>query len=143
MDKIEVEEILKSVLSVEFDEPVFPTKEEWDHLEKYFGCKFCDEFKYFIDFMSVYGFPGDIYNVQENSANGNDTIILVYEYESKYDEWDKDMIPFYGIGNGDYFCINKKSMEIFYYYEDAYEYEKMNDNFSDWITALPAFLNGE
>lgn len=60
MDKIEVEEILKSVLSVEFDEPVFPTKEEWDHLEKYFGCKFCDEFKYFIDFMSVYGFPGDI-----------------------------------------------------------------------------------
>lgn len=85
----------------------------------------------------------EIYNVQENSANGNDTIILVYEYESKYDEWDKDMIPFYGIGNGDYFCINKKSMEIFYYYEDAYEYEKMNDNFSDWITALPAFLNGE
>ncbi|MBR1663906.1 MAG: SMI1/KNR4 family protein [Ruminococcus sp.] len=142
MTRSNVENILKKCLKVEYDKPVYPTKEEWERFEEYFECEFGSEFKWFIDFMSKYSFPGDIYNVQDKSANGNDTIIVVYEHESKYDDWDKDMIPFLGIGNGDYFCINKKTKEIFYYYAEVPEYEKTNSSFSEWIEGLPAFLEG-
>lgn len=34
--------------------------------------------------------------------------------------WNEDMIPFYGIGNGDYFCINKLDLKVYYYYNDKY-----------------------
>lgn len=51
--------------------------------------------------MSKYEFPGDIYNVK-NDHNGNDMILDVYQYECQYSEWDENMVPFYGIGNGDY-----------------------------------------
>ena len=90
MTRDSIENILNSTLKIQTDKPIYPTKEEWDRFENYFGCEFSTEFKWFIDFMSKYSFPGEIYNVKDKSINGNDTIIFVYEYESKYDDWDKD-----------------------------------------------------
>ena len=142
MTRDSIENILNSTLKIQTDKPIYPTKEEWDRFENYFGCEFSTEFKWFIDFMSKYSFPGEIYNVKDKSINGNDTIIFVYEYESKYDDWDKEMIPFCGIGNGDYVCINKTNMEIYYFYSEVPEYEKLNNSFSEWIMELPTFLEG-
>lgn len=101
---------------------------------------FPETFKTFIDFMSVFSFPGEIYNVLEGNNNGNDSIWQVYEYECQYPEWDKSMIPFYGIGNGDYFCICKNDTKIYYYYQDELKYECYSENMDDWIKELPDFL---
>ncbi len=89
-----------------------PTPKDWDKLEKQIKFVFPETFKAFIELMSEYSFPGDIYNVLEDNNNGNDTILDIYKYESEYSEWDKNMIPFYGIGNGDYFCICKTDCKI-------------------------------
>ena len=61
-------------------------------------------------------------------------------HECQYPEWDKSMIPFYGIGNGDYFCICKNDAKIYYYYQDELKYECYSENMDDWIRDLPDFL---
>lgn len=140
MEYNEIETILKSCLvkeDVEFDKP---TEHEWDELANITNCNFSKEFKIFIELMSVWMFPGDIYNVATQNNNGNDTIITVYNHELKYGDWKKDMVPFYGIGNGDYFCISASDSKVYYYYGDEERFEEYCDNFEMWINQLPEFL---
>lgn len=50
------------------------------------------------------------------------------------------MIPFYGIGNGDYFCICKTDCKIYYFYHDKLMFENYLENMEKWIAELPDFL---
>lgn len=140
MEYNEIETILKKYLAkedVEFDKP---TEQEWDELANITNCNFCKEFKAFIELMSIWMFPGDIYNVATQNNNGNDTILIVYNHELKYGNWNKDMVPFYGIGNGDYFCISALDPKVYYYYADMDRFEEYCDNFEIWINRLPELL---
>ena len=140
MNAKEIEGILQSCLVEEMEIYEYPTDEEWKRLEESLDCKFCNEFKTFINLMSKYMFPGDIFNVKNENNNGNDTIIDVYKYECRYPEWDANMIPFYGIGNGDCFCLRKNDMKVYYFYEDRLEFGFYMETFAEWILDLPDFL---
>ena len=140
MTRIEIEEVLKKCLCCEDEEFDFPTSDEWLQLEQSLNCTFCSEFKCFIDLMSKYSFPGEIFNIKEIDNNGNDTIAIVYQHELKYGNWKKEMVPFYGIGNGDYFCISALDSKVYYYYGDMESYEEYCDNFEMWINRLPEIL---
>lgn len=140
MKKNEIETILNTCLEKEEYEYLVPSNDDWKDLENKIGIIFPETFKFFIDLMSIYSFPGDIYNVIEGNNNGNDTILQVYLSECQFPEWDENMIPFYGIGNGDYFCICKVDMKIYYYYQDMLKYEQYSENMEDWIQELPDFL---
>ena len=140
MKKNEIEKILKTCMEKEEIAYAIPTPKDWDKLEKQIKFVFPETFKTFIEFMSEYSFPGDIYNVLEDNNNGNDTILDIYKYESEYSEWDKNMIPFYGIGNGDYFCICKTDCKIYYFYHDKLMFENYLENMEKWIAELPDFL---
>lgn len=139
MDFEKIERILQSCLQEETEQFAYPTAEDWESLEKKLNCRFCAEFISFINLMSKYKFPGDIYNVK-NDHNGNDMILDVYQYECQYPEWDENMVPFYEIGNGDYFCIHKENNKVYYFYADSLEFELYMDTFSEWILNLPDFL---
>lgn len=67
-------------------------------------------------------------------------LLDVYQYECQYPEWDRNMIPFYGIGNGDYFCIHRENNRVYYFYADRLEFEFYMDTFGEWISDLPDFL---
>lgn len=140
MEYTEIESILQSILEKEIEILDKPTEEEWKELSNKFKYIFSNEFKYFIELMSLWSFPGDIYNVSKGNNNGNDTIEDVYSYECKCNNWSKDMIPFYGIGNGDYFCISSLDSKVYYYYHDKGITEEYCGNFNDWIKGLPNFL---
>jgi hypothetical protein len=143
MTKDEMEKILASILDKEDSLLDTPSQNDWDELSKKFSCKFSDDFKYFIELMSKYIFPGDIFNVSTGITNGNDSISLVYDCEVKAGGWDLDMIPFYGIGNGDYFCISAKespNSSVYYFYHDDIRLEKYSDSFEEWVKELPTFL---
>ena len=90
--------------------------------------------------MSCWSFPGDIYNVTNKNNNGNDTIEEVYLYELKNGGWDVNMVPFYGIGNGDYFCLNKIDEHVYYYFADKEKFEIYCNSFESWIKELKFFL---
>lgn len=136
----EIESILANILEKETDILDKPTAEEWKELSKKFKCSFCDEFKQFIELMSIWIFPGEIYNVSKINNNGNDTIEDVYDHEMKNGNWKVNMIPFYGIGNGDYFCISTLDAKVYYYYNDKEKFEEYCDSFKAWIEDLPNFL---
>lgn len=141
MDEVELR--LSKVLEKEDMQLDFPSNEDWNAIGSKFNCKFSDDFRFFIDLMSKYVFPGDIYNVATGKTNGNDSILFVYDYEMKGGNWNQDLIPFYGIGNGDYFCLNVKecpNSKVYYYYHEDSRIEKYNDSFDEWIKDLPNFL---
>lgn len=140
MSSDEIEKIL-SVFSEKYDENFdIPANEDWQNLSRQFNTEFDRNFKEFINLMSVWSFPGEIYNVSESNNNGSDTIKAVYDFEMTYSEWDKNMIPFYGIGNGDYFCISSNNQNVWYFYHDRQEFELYCDNFENWIRGLPEFM---
>lgn len=121
-----------------------PTVEDWDFLRAKFNTDFSPEFVAFIDLMAIYAFPGEILNVARGGCtNGNDQITTVYEAENTSDRWNRDMIPFYAIGNGDYFCLSACSGQhspIFYHYHENGRDEKFADSFEMWLKNLRSLL---
>ena len=144
MTQDELKRILDQVLTTEQSKIDPPTKSDWDRLEARFRCHFGHDFKNFIALMSKYSFPGDIFKVSSGKTNGNDSIELVYDSEVENGCWQEGMIPFYGIGNGDYFCLSMDecpSSPVYYYYADRQVFEPYSISFEEWIRQLPAFLN--
>lgn len=139
----EVESIIAKVLGREETKLDFPSDKDWNEISHKFNCKFSNEFKFFINLISKYSFPGESYNVSTGKTNGNDSIIFVYDYEMKAGRWNSNMIPFYGVGNGDYFCLNKKecpNSKVYYYFHEDLKFEINYDSFEDWIKNLPTLL---
>jgi hypothetical protein len=143
MSPQEMEEILQSLLARETSTLDSPSSTDWQQLESKFGCKFGEDFKTFIGLMSRYSFPGDILNVSSGKTNGNDSIELTYDLERQGSAWNPAMIPFYAIGNGDYFCINKDecpSSQVYYFYAERPAFERYSNSFGEWVAHLPQFL---
>lgn len=143
MSKKEIKELIKNILKENVLPYDPPSSEDWSILEEKFSCTFCEEFKTFIELMAYYSFPGEILNVSNGRTDGNDTISSTYDFEMNEGDWNPAMIPFYSIGNGDYFCLEKLTLPnspVYYYYHDMCKFEMHNDSFSVWISELPAFL---
>ncbi|MFJ8100520.1 MULTISPECIES: SMI1/KNR4 family protein [unclassified Lysinibacillus] len=140
----EVEAVLSQVLDREWDDLDPPSLNDWEKTERKLNCRFGDEFKYFFILISKYVLPG-ILNVSTGKNNGNDLITFVYDYEINNGNWNANMIPFFEIGNGDYFCINAKygpASPVYYYSSEDFNVEEYNTSFEEWINNLPQFLNG-
>jgi hypothetical protein len=102
---------------------------------------------YFLDLMGEFRFPGEIYNVTNTAARfADDTIEIVYSLEKSESNWPEDLIPFYGIGNGDYFALSRtegpRTAVYFRRHEDGFV-EKVSASFSSWLSELPNILAGQ
>ena len=143
MNKHAITAILDQALERESRTVDVPEPEDWGRLERKFATQFPDAFRSFIELMSIFHFPGDILNVRESGkTNGNDTIALTYDLEMK-DQWNADLIPFYSIGNGDYFCLSAKegrASAVYYWSHENHSVSKENESFENWLKALPGFL---
>lgn len=138
-----MEALLGSLMPIETRQLDPPTALDWENLEAFFGCQFNDDFKNFIALMAKYQFPGEIYDVSAGRDGGNGSIIVAYELEMQESVWNLDMIPFYGIGNGDYFCLHRgecPNSAVYYYYHDCLKFECYSDSFEQWVLGLPEFL---
>ena len=57
----------------------------------------------------------------------------------------RDLVPFYAIGNGDYFCFSAARADqspVLYLDHETQTATEENASFADWVQALPEFLNG-
>lgn len=136
--------LLSDILEKETLELDKPSLNDWEKIERKFDCQFPIEFKYFLELMCSFSFPGDILNVSLGKTNGNDTIEFTYDYEMKEGGWQKELIPFYNIGNGDYFCLLSSECPktgVYYYSHEDGSIEKEADTFEQWIRQLPDFLS--
>ena len=147
MTKTELKELLSGILDAETVKLDSPSEDDWQALEARFKTTFPAEFKIFIELMSEFSFPGDIYNVTDFArGNGNDSIWVVYENEILHSNWPESLVPFYGIGNGDYFALNAregKDSAVYYRCHESGRIEKYCFSFEDWLNKLPAFLKGK
>lgn len=144
MNKSEIKAILSGCLEAEDVALDPPSKAGWEILERKFSTSFPIGFVYFMELMAEYSFPGDILNVRcEGRTNGNDTIAAVYDAEMAYGSFPSYLVPFYSVGNGDYFALNAKERElsaVYYYYHEDGRVEQVCSNIDEWIMQLPAFL---
>ena len=144
MTKDEIANLLDGILDKEFRNLDIPSASDWENIEKKFGCRFSSEFKFYIELMVEYSFPGDILNVSNGKTNGNDTIEFTYDYEMKQGGWKEELIPFYSIGNGDYFCLLSNECPnsgVYYFSHEENNIDKEADNFEEWIKKLLTFLD--
>lgn len=145
MTKEEMRKLLSSILAQESKQLDIPTESDWIRLSKECSSIFPDDFIFFIELMAEFKFPGDILNVtSEGKTNGNDTIALIYEKEFGCSNVaSQGLIPFYSLGNGDYFCLSsrfgKHSPVYFFDHSDQSIFED-KPSFKDWVQALPVFL---
>lgn len=144
MTKDEIASLLDDILDKELRDLDIPIASDWERVEKKFKCQFPVEFRFFIELMAEYSFPGDILNISTGKTNGNDTIEFTYDYEMKQGGWKEDLIPFYGVGNGDYFCLlanTYSDMGVYYYSHEENNSEKEANDFEEWLNQLPDFLS--
>ncbi|HWE95792.1 MAG TPA: SMI1/KNR4 family protein [Tepidisphaeraceae bacterium] len=143
MTETEMDQVLASALtkaSTPFDAPSF---QDWQRLVVKFRCKFDEDFKIFMTLMSKYRCPGDLLNVSSGRTDGNDSIELAFDLEAESPNWDQNMIPFYAIGNGDYFCLSREECplsKVYYCYAERNTFEPYSGSFADWVKDLPRFL---
>jgi hypothetical protein len=145
MSRDEIDRVLGSLFqkrSVPYDAP---TERDWNDLKRKFGTSFSDEFCRFIELACQYRFRGEILNVaRHGNVSSNDTIQITYDFEMQHGRWKKDMIPFYSIGNGDYFCHSAtagKGSPVFYVYHEDGSVESYSGSVENWIKALPRFFS--
>ncbi|EEF59771.1 SMI1/KNR4 family protein [Pedosphaera parvula] len=131
MTREEIENVLASLFkkrTVPFDSA---TPQDWNKLNEKFGTHFSNEFILFMELVNKYQFRGEILNITRGGySSSNDTIAFSYDFEMKNGDWQKDMIPFYNIGNGDYFCLSASAGEdspVFYFYHDDGRFERYSD----------------
>ncbi len=142
----EIDSILSAVLSPRSIPLAPPSPGDWGYLEEKMTCRFSDDFKTFYEALSRYRFPGDILAVSAIDRGDVDTIDFVHSMEMDLGNWDVDMVPFYSIGNGDYFCISRKTSPdsaVYYRYHDKNTFELASPNIESWISSIPSFLAGE
>lgn len=119
-----------------------PSKEDWNRFKEKFGTDFGDTFVNFIELMSIYKFPFEIFNVSSGHINFCGSIFKVYDSEVSMGNWNVNMVPFCDIANGDCYCLNKEegSLSGVYYFNHANEeYEKKYEHFDDWVKDLKTF----
>ncbi|MEM7244568.1 MAG: SMI1/KNR4 family protein [Acidobacteriota bacterium] len=144
MTKEEVHSLLATVLDPEASPLDPPEERHWHQLRESLGMDFPAEYVFFIESMAELSFPGDILNVRtDGRTNGNDGVLLTYEHERAWGRWPVEMIPFYGIGNGDYFAFKRDegaSSAVYYVSHDGDRPERDAASFEDWLRGLPEFL---
>lgn len=144
MTKNEIRLILRSIPDIRSADFKPPTEADWASLEATFNAQFPSDFKTFIELMAEFSFPGDIYNVTSaGQTNGNDSIATVYANEKAVSGWPARLVPFYGIGNGDYFALGADDGAVYYRYHEDQRVERYSASFDEWLRRLPSFMNGE
>ncbi|HBA73086.1 MAG: SMI1 / KNR4 family protein [Geobacteraceae bacterium GWC2_55_20] len=144
MEKEEIRNILSKIMPREPVAGVSPTDQDWKVLQDFFKTELPHEFISFVELMSEYAFPGDILKVQEADVDGSDTILSTYQHERKEGLWPPQLIPFYSVGNGDYFCLSAvegNQSAVYYIYHEDMNVERYSNNFEEWIKDLPDFLS--
>lgn len=146
MDKNEIRRILSQNLETEFEKIDQASAADWEKLERLVQTRFPESYRWFVELMTEYSFPGDMLNIQESGrTNGNDPISIVYESEFLAGEcpW---LVPFYSIGNGDYFCFDSREKEnsaVYYWCHEDKNVSCENPSFEGWMRSLPKFSKGE
>ena len=148
MTKEKIVDVLNTIL-VKRQHPLdAPTEQDWEALRSKFQCMFSQDFVLFMDVLGSYEFPGEIYDVVRNGkVSGNGTIASIYDLEMSYDTkplWNADLIPFYGVGNGDCFClsaIREEDSPVFYVYHEDGHAEEEYPTFEAFLKGLPELLS--
>ena len=140
----EIRNLLEDLLPRETMACSAPTSAEWEKASQTLNTVFPKAFQIFVDLMAEFAFPGDIYNIgQQGTNNGNDTMELVYGMEVEGGQWPQNLLPFYGIGNGDYFALERSEdgkSAVYYWNHETAQAERTHENFEEWLRELPAFL---
>ncbi len=121
-----------------------PTERDWDTFREKFGTAFGPTFRSFIELMSKYEFPGEIFNVASGNVSLSSSIYKVYDYEITQEFWNNDMVPFYSLGTGDYFCLSMNqgcNSKVYFFRHSDNTFEVKHESFSEWVDELGTWFS--
>lgn len=122
-----------------------PTNEDWEELEKKTKFIFPDDFKDFFKQVRKYYFEGELPSFSGRVSDGIDWFDLIdRERNQSENPIPVQLIPFCGVGNGDYHCFHitdagSRTFNIVYWYAEEYWEQQLNnlhiltDDFTSWL----------
>ncbi len=130
-------ELIISKLFKRRTEPIdVASEEDWASLEKLLRCEFSNDYRSMVHLIGQYWFEGDF--LIPRRRLDIDGIFETYEAEIETGRnWDLDLIPIMGIGNGDYVCFRASECPespIYYVYHEDDSIERLHSNIVDFIS---------
>ena len=143
MTRNKIDALLRSLFTLKSDTNTPPTQSNWNELVSFFGASFPDEFISFMELAGNHYIEGGLLRIADDgNIRGKDTIISSVEAEKSLGSWPDDLIPFYSVGNGDYYCISKeRDTPVLYLYHEDHSVEVLHDSFELFLeNELPDFV---
>ena len=132
------------------DGPPPPEPDDWAAMEARFGCTFEDSFKHFMTSIVDYNCPTVLAVRRDGLPDGwhgwdGWRMDHAFDRETELGDWNPAMIPFFSLGNGDYYCLKDggggRSEVWFRDHEDESD-EKIAGSFAEFLDRLEWHLNG-
>lgn len=126
-----------------------PTIEEWHSMEAKFQCVLPQSFKDFMEVMSAYEQPEQLFAAERiEEPFSSETIAVLYDRLVKFDDWPNDLIPFNGV-HGDFYCLSAAGGEaspVIFVSDDVVREqcaEPVAPSFDEWLSNIEEHLRGD
>jgi len=141
MNESNINALLKSLFPAETEIKKRPTARDWQELCEFLNFEFPSEFVDFTNLSGAYRIDGTFLKVANNGELfGVETIASVIIAEGKIKGWPPSLIPFFSVGNGDYYCLDKNNDSVTYLYHEDRSTEKLHNTFRLFLqNELPDF----
>ena len=135
MTENEIRSLMANIFRAEMPPKAAPNRSDWDKLFAFFETEFPDDFVHFMNLSGNFYIEGELLRVAvDGELIGDNTIVSVVIAERNIGGWPDNLIPFFSVGNGDYYCLEKGEQPsvVFIYHEDR-STEKMHESFEAFL----------
>jgi hypothetical protein len=131
MTKNEIDSLLNEIFPTESEPLAAPTTTDWEEIKTFFSTEFPEDFVFFMELIGNYCIKGELLRISEkNNISGIDTIVSAVLAERTVGNWPENLIPFFSVGNGDYYCLTKGlAARVVYIYHEDRSMELLHDSF--------------
>ena len=143
MNESEVNAVLSKLFRLRVPPEPAPSPNDWRGLSAFFLMQFPEEFIHFMNLLGNYYIEGGFLKVAESGRLiGDDTIVSAVICEQNIGSWPSSLVPFFGVGNGDYYCISRAfPFRITYIYHEDRSVSVMHNSFEEFLKhELPDFV---
>lgn len=135
MTESEIRFILAGIFRAQSPAQAAPTQKDWENLSSFLLTGFPEDFVHFMNLAGSFYIEGELLRVAVNGdLLGADTIASAVIAEKNVGGWPDNLIPFFSVGNGDYYCLEKgvRSSVVYIYHEDR-STETLHESFEAFL----------
>lgn len=144
MNENDVEQLILGIDGVDLNPELYerPSEADWLYFRQKYGTDFGEVFVAFTNLMSKYNFTGETFKISFDNNNLNEEIYSVHEHEKRYENWNSDMLPIIGYGDGDYICLSiggSINSKVYSFDHEKNAFSVIGNSFGEWLAKTDGY----